>query len=124
MFFFKTIPPYNSLTPLTITTNQSPPLTITNTMNLSVQQYLNSDNRSINIYERIRLSSDHHYCSCCSCTLAHYQQKHYIHTPHQLTPSYYSYVSPSSKIICQNSSLEKSHYKQQCLCQNFFVPIK
>jgi len=59
-----------------------------------------SPSHPINIYEEIRLSSDYY----------HYQMPCY-----ELSPS---------KIICQNCLLETLHRKQQCVCHNFFVPIK
>lgn len=87
-----------------------------------LQQHLNSTDRSYyhnhsnNIYEEIRIPSDHHYCSH---TLSYYQQKH------PLTPYYYTYELSPSKIVCQNCLLGNlNRQQQQCLCHNFFVPIK
>jgi hypothetical protein len=102
IFLFQILPiSYNSLTPLTTTTT-------TNKSNPSLQQHFNTDNHSINIYDEIRLSSDHH-------SFAYYQQK---------TPYYYTYELSPSKIVCPNCLLKTLHQKQQCLCRNFFVPIK
>ncbi|CAF1461305.1 unnamed protein product [Adineta steineri] len=122
--------PYYSLTPLTMMTNRSPSLTLAN--KLTLDKHLNSDsqsiyhNHSINIYDKIRLSTNHQHCSCCSCALAYYQQQQRQHIPtsEQVLPCYYTSISSPSEIICQNTSLERLHCQQQCFCHNFFVPIK
>ncbi|CAF2831900.1 unnamed protein product [Rotaria sp. Silwood2] len=122
---------YNSLTPLTTTTNQSPSSTMTNILNQSLQQNLpfndqsSYHNHTTNTHEKIQLSSDHHYCSCCFYVQAYYkQQQQYISTTEQLMPYYYTCQSSPSKIVCQNRLLETLHRKQNCFCHNFFVPIK
>ncbi|UJR21291.1 hypothetical protein I4U23_024383 [Adineta vaga] len=119
---------YNSLTPITLTTNRSPSLLMINKLNSTHPLYSNSDtqlschNRSINTYEITRLATNHQHCSCCSCTLEYYQNLRYLHTSRPVPTYHYSCISPVSD--CQHSISKNSHYKQQCLCQNFFVPIK
>ncbi|CAF3084141.1 unnamed protein product [Rotaria socialis] len=128
---------YDSLTPLTTATDQSPLSTIASMFNLNHQQVLPSDdqsfyhNHSPNIYEKIRLPSDHYYCSCYLCVQAYHhhqqqQQQQYITSIHQLTPYYYTCESssPSSHIVCQNCLLDNLHRKNNCFCHNFFIPIK
>ncbi|CAF0889486.1 unnamed protein product [Rotaria sp. Silwood1] len=133
--FSKIIPTsYNSLTPLTTITNQSPSSAMTNVFNRSLQQNLPSDdqlsyhNHTTNTYEKIQLSSEYHYCSCCICVHTYskpqQRQQSNISTTHQLTPYYYKCESSSSKIVCQKCLLENLHRKQNCFCHNFFIPIK
>ncbi|CAF4761178.1 unnamed protein product, partial [Rotaria socialis] len=133
-----------SLSHLDMANNQYPSLTMTNNSNLSLhmihsQQYRTSNETSLshldstNIYEEIRPPFDRHSCCCCcSCTLAHYQKQHCISSNHQLTPHYYTCEpqQPSSNIVCQTCLIESFHRKQNstltmnCVCRNFFVPIK
>ncbi|CAF4920261.1 unnamed protein product [Rotaria socialis] len=122
---------YDSLTPLTTATDQSPLSTIASMFNLNHQQVLPSDdqsfyhNHSPNIYEKIRLPSDHYYCSCYLCVQAyhhhhHQQQQQYITSIHQLTPYYYTCESssPSSHIVCQNCLLDNLHQANEYNCSS------
>ena len=119
-----------------------------NNSNLSLpighnQQNINSNevslahHNSTNIYEEIRPTLDHPSCCCCccSCTLSHYRQQQYIANSCQLTPHYYTCeplpsLSTESKVVCQTCLLETLHRKQHatsmtnCVCRNFFIPIK
>ena len=43
---------------------------------------------------------------------------------HSMTPVCHTYELSPSKLVCSNCLYATFRRKQQCICENFFIPIK
>ena len=117
---------YERATPSTTTTaTTSLPSSAPSREHFHADQIFSDHNHRTNIYEEILPSSYDYrpHCACCSCTHAHYYEKHSV-PPSFSTPYYHTYEPSVARIVCQTCLFQSLHRQQQCSCHHFFVPIK